>query len=176
MRVTLFSMPLVYANRDKGSKSLLKDRRTTDFCINHQLPRAVQISLRLSLERANKPIYPAQIGILKWICVCGVLDSFLIFSEYWGARVVNERILNPNTCSAEGTKIYRSPFFSLVINCYNFENAKEVWCKIWEALLTSFPQVLNLSRCLSHYANFDIQQTNGRVAMNERIRSFAFDR
>ena len=113
MRVTLSSMPLVYANRDKGSKSLLKDRRTTDFCINHQLPRAVQISLRLSLERANKPIYPAQIGILKWICVCGVLDSFLIFSEYWGARVVNERILNPNTCSAEGTKIYRWPFFLL---------------------------------------------------------------
>lgn len=177
MRVTLFSMPLVYENRDKGSKSLLKDRRTTDFCINHQLPRAVQISLRLSLERANKPAYlpgtnwDSQMNLCVW--------SFRFVSHFlWILRSTSRKWKDTQPQHVLGWRHENLPFtlFSLVINCYIFENTKEVWCIISEALLTSFPQVLNLSRCLSHYANFDIQQTNGRVAMNERIRSFAFDR
>jgi len=111
----------------------------------------------------------------EYVCVW----SFrFVFHFLWTLRSTSRKWKDIQPQHVLGWRHENLPFtlFSLVINCYNFENTKEVWCKIWEALLTSFPQVLNLSRCLSHYANFDIQQTNGRVAMNERIRSFAFDR
>lgn len=105
--------------------------------------------------------------------------SFRFASHFlWILRSTSRKWKDTQPQHVLGWRHENLPFtlFPLVINCYNFENTKEVWCKIWKALLTSFPQVLNLSRCLSHYANFDIQQTNGRVAMNERIRSFTFDR
>lgn len=76
-------MRLVCANRDNGSEGLkLKYRSTIDFCSNHQLSRAFQL-LAAELGKGELACLPdANWDCQMNKCMCGVLDSFLIFSEY----------------------------------------------------------------------------------------------